>query len=459
MQCGHLKPRWRSTPPAISSAANGLWQWGQLASDVVSDGHRRPSLHRSEPDLSGRPAGIRSLRATPRSLAARSEYEPSWPRRRGVRRHVRARSSSAWARSSFARAASSASRLRTARDRDHGVRRRPHLGRALQPGGHLRLFLVTRRIVTVARARLLGRRSSPAASLGALALRARLPERGRTWTPACRSVNATIGTGSGVVLEAIMTFSPGLGGLRDRRRSGGSAFKSIAGLAIGLTITIGILAAGPLTGAAVNPARALGPELVATSGTTSGSTSSGPPSAPRSPALALQTGSTCAPAAMPVRRASAPTSRGVRDSDRADAGRLEGRVEDLGALALGRGAVGVDEKLLVIVVGASAASVPGSMWISPPVGTSGAPGVAAVDDPRRELTAEDPTGRCRSGARPAPLAAGLVPPDVRAGVREAGRGRSARRRDEVHRRARGGASSTRARRDRMTRKAYASEPS
>jgi MIP family channel proteins len=39
-------------------------------------------------------------------------------------------------------------------------------------------------------------------------------------------------------------------------------FKSIAGLAIGLTITIDILFAGPLTGAAVNPARAFGPQAV-----------------------------------------------------------------------------------------------------------------------------------------------------------------------------------------------------
>jgi len=40
------------------------------------------------------------------------------------------------------------------------------------------------------------------------------------------------------------------------------AFKSIAGLAIGLTITIDVLMGGPLTGAAMNPARAFGPELI-----------------------------------------------------------------------------------------------------------------------------------------------------------------------------------------------------
>jgi aquaporin TIP len=42
----------------------------------------------------------------------------------------------------------------------------------------------------------------------------------------------------------------------------GGTFKSIAGLAIGLTITADILMGGPLSGAAMNPARAFGPELL-----------------------------------------------------------------------------------------------------------------------------------------------------------------------------------------------------
>jgi glycerol uptake facilitator-like aquaporin len=39
-------------------------------------------------------------------------------------------------------------------------------------------------------------------------------------------------------------------------------FKSIAGLAIGFTITFDILFAGAMTGGAMNPARAFGPELI-----------------------------------------------------------------------------------------------------------------------------------------------------------------------------------------------------
>ena len=47
----------------------------------------------------------------------------------------------------------------------------------------------------------------------------------------------------------------------------GGTFKSIAGLAIGLTITLDILMGGPLTGAAMNPSRAFGPQLVQNSWT------------------------------------------------------------------------------------------------------------------------------------------------------------------------------------------------
>ena len=42
-----------------------------------------------------------------------------------------------------------------------------------------------------------------------------------------------------------------------------SAFRSVAGFAIGLIISLDILVMGPLTGAAVNPARAFGPALAA----------------------------------------------------------------------------------------------------------------------------------------------------------------------------------------------------
>jgi aquaporin TIP len=72
---------------------------------------------------------------------------------------------------------------------------------------------------------------------------------------------ATINSGSGLLLEAILTFFLVwviFATAADPR----GAFKSIAGLAIGLTITLDVLAGGPLTGAAMNPARALGPELI-----------------------------------------------------------------------------------------------------------------------------------------------------------------------------------------------------
>jgi aquaporin Z len=74
-------------------------------------------------------------------------------------------------------------------------------------------------------------------------------------------VSDTIDVWSGVLLEGILTFLLVwviFATAADPR----GTFKSIAGLAIGLTITVDILAGGPLTGAAMNPARALGPEVV-----------------------------------------------------------------------------------------------------------------------------------------------------------------------------------------------------
>ena len=70
-----------------------------------------------------------------------------------------------------------------------------------------------------------------------------------------------IGAGAGLVLEAILTFFLVwviFATAADER----GTFKSIAGLAIGFTITLDILFAGPLTGAAMNPARAFGPQLI-----------------------------------------------------------------------------------------------------------------------------------------------------------------------------------------------------
>jgi aquaporin TIP len=65
----------------------------------------------------------------------------------------------------------------------------------------------------------------------------------------------------GLVIEIVLTFLLVWVVFATAADPGGS-FKSIAGLAIGLTITIAVLMGGPLTGAALNPARALGPQLV-----------------------------------------------------------------------------------------------------------------------------------------------------------------------------------------------------
>lgn len=72
-------------------------------------------------------------------------------------------------------------------------------------------------------------------------------------------ISPEINAGSAVVIETILTFflvTVVWGTAVDER-----APRGLAGMAIGLTVTMDIQMAGPLTGAAMNPARAFGPAL------------------------------------------------------------------------------------------------------------------------------------------------------------------------------------------------------
>ena len=67
--------------------------------------------------------------------------------------------------------------------------------------------------------------------------------------------------GRGMVVEMILTFFL-VGTVFATAVDPRGAFKAVAGLTIGLMISIDVFMGGPLTGAAMNPARAFGPELV-----------------------------------------------------------------------------------------------------------------------------------------------------------------------------------------------------
>jgi MIP family channel proteins len=99
-----------------------------------------------------------------------------------------------------------------------------------------------------------------AATIAALALRFIFPSQANL-DGGVPQVNEAIDLGPAVLTEAILTFFlvwVVFATAADPR----GTFKAIAGLAIGLTITMDVLMGGPLTGAAMNPARALGPELL-----------------------------------------------------------------------------------------------------------------------------------------------------------------------------------------------------
>jgi MIP family channel proteins len=67
---------------------------------------------------------------------------------------------------------------------------------------------------------------------------------------------------TGIIFEAVMTFFLVLVFFATSADEQG-AFRKNAGFAVGLTVTIAVLLGGPFTGAAVNPARVLGPALAA----------------------------------------------------------------------------------------------------------------------------------------------------------------------------------------------------
>jgi aquaporin TIP len=122
-------------------------------------------------------------------------------------------------------------------------------------------FLVTRRIkpamgVVYWVAQLAG------AAIAALLLKAFLPHTSvdsvKLGVPA---LGGGVNAGAAFGIEAVLTFFLVLVVFATAVDPRGT-FKSIAGLAIGLTITIDILFGGPFTGAAMNPSRAFGPQLV-----------------------------------------------------------------------------------------------------------------------------------------------------------------------------------------------------
>jgi MIP family channel proteins len=98
--------------------------------------------------------------------------------------------------------------------------------------------------------------------LGALALRMVLP--GSAWDPVVLGtplVSPGIADWQAIAIEAILTFFLVWVVFATALDPDG-AFGKIAGLAIGFTIAMDIMMGGPFTGAAMNPARSIGPAVV-----------------------------------------------------------------------------------------------------------------------------------------------------------------------------------------------------
>jgi MIP family channel proteins len=132
-------------------------------------------------------------------------------------------------------------------------------------GGHFNpavtlAFLITRRLsVFLALAYWLVQLAG--AALAALLLKWIFPS-AQEATLGAPALGPDIELGAGLVVEAVLTFFlvwVVFATLADPRGS----YTAIAGLAVGFVIAFDTLMGGPITGAAMNPARAFGPELVA----------------------------------------------------------------------------------------------------------------------------------------------------------------------------------------------------
>ena len=80
-------------------------------------------------------------------------------------------------------------------------------------------------------------------------------------TASVPTLKSGFGSGRGMALEMVLTFFL-VGTVFATAVDPRGAFKAVAGLTIGLIISIDVFVGGPITGAAMNPARAFGPELV-----------------------------------------------------------------------------------------------------------------------------------------------------------------------------------------------------
>jgi aquaporin TIP len=122
-------------------------------------------------------------------------------------------------------------------------------------------FVVTRRIATpLAVAYWVAQFGG--AALAALLLKWVLPKAAADGTHLGVPVLTSISAGKGVAVEAVLTFFL-LWVIFATAVDPRGTFKQIAGLAIGLTIVFDALLGIGLTGGAMNPARAFGPQLVA----------------------------------------------------------------------------------------------------------------------------------------------------------------------------------------------------